>query len=58
MGDEDICEIHAIHYGHHDRQSGENYIGGDPHDILQPLDYYVWAIIGRRGTYVFDTGFD
>ncbi len=58
MGDEDTYEIHAIHYGHHDRQSGENYIGGDPHDILQPLDYYVWAIIGRRGTYVFDTGFD
>jgi len=58
MSDEDTYEIYAVHYAHHDRQSPENYIGGDPHDILQPLDYYVWAIVGGRGTYIFDTGFD
>ena len=36
----------------------ENFIGGDPHDVLQPLDYFVWAIVGACGTFIVDTGFD
>ncbi|HEY7231320.1 MAG TPA: N-acyl homoserine lactonase family protein [Pseudolabrys sp.] len=55
---EDTYEVYAVHYGHHDRQSSANYIGGDVHDALQPLDYYVWAIVGHGGTFVLDTGFD
>jgi glyoxylase-like metal-dependent hydrolase (beta-lactamase superfamily II) len=55
---DDVHEIYAIKYGHHDRQARENYIGGDPHDGLDPLDFYVWAVVGPHGTYVVDTGFD
>jgi glyoxylase-like metal-dependent hydrolase (beta-lactamase superfamily II) len=55
---EDIYEVYAIRYGHHDRRSPENFIGGDPHDVPQPLDFYVWAIVGAQRTYVVDTGFD
>jgi glyoxylase-like metal-dependent hydrolase (beta-lactamase superfamily II) len=55
---DDTHEIYAIKYGHHDRYARENYIGGDPHDVLQPLDFYVWAITGPHGTFVVDTGFD
>lgn len=55
---EDTHEVYAVRYAHHDRQSPENFIGGDPHDVLQPLDYYVWAIVGPQGTFVVDTGFD
>ena len=55
---DDIHEIYAIRYGHHDRQSSENFIGGDPHDVLQPLAYFIWAIVGPHGTFVVDTGFD
>jgi hypothetical protein len=40
MSDEEVYEVYAVHYGHHERQSTENYIGGDVHDVLQPLDYY------------------
>jgi glyoxylase-like metal-dependent hydrolase (beta-lactamase superfamily II) len=58
MTNQQSYEIFAVHYGHHDRQSSANYIGGDTHDILQPLDYYVWAIIGANRTYILDTGFD
>src|SRR5258707_4581544 len=57
MGD-DTHEIYAIRYGHHDRKSAENFIGGDPHDVLQPLDFYVWAIVGPKGPIILDTGFD
>jgi glyoxylase-like metal-dependent hydrolase (beta-lactamase superfamily II) len=53
----DIHEVYAIRYGHHDRKASANYIGGDPHDIIQPLAYFVWAIVGPAGTFVVDTGF-
>ena len=55
---DDIHEVYAIRYGQHSRRSPENFIGGDPHDVLQPLDYFVWAIVGPSGTIVVDTGFD
>jgi glyoxylase-like metal-dependent hydrolase (beta-lactamase superfamily II) len=54
----DVHEVFAIRYAHHDRKSSENFIGGDPHDVLQPLDYFVWAIRGPHGTFVVDSGFD
>ncbi len=53
----DIHQVYAIRYGHHDRKAAENYIGGDPHDIIQPLAYFVWAITGPSGTFIVDTGF-
>ena len=36
---EDVHEVYAIRYAHHARRAPENFIGGDPHDVLQPLDY-------------------
>src|SRR5262245_55059724 len=54
----DLHEVYAVRYAHHDRKAQENYIGGDPHDILQPLAYFVWVIRGTHGTFVMDTGFD
>ena len=47
---DDIHEIYAIKYGHHERKKAENYIGGDPHDVNDPLDFFVWAIVGPSGT--------
>lgn len=54
----DLHEVYAIRYGHHDRNAPANFIDGDPHDVLQPLDFFVWAIVGPSGTIVLDTGFD
>ena len=58
MTGDDVHEIYAIKYGHHDRRASENYIGGDPHNAPQPIDFFVWAIVGPHGTFVVDTGFD
>ncbi|MEZ5666059.1 MAG: N-acyl homoserine lactonase family protein [Alphaproteobacteria bacterium] len=55
---DDTYELFAVRYGHHDRNAAANFIGGDPHDGPMPLDYFVWAIVGRDRTFVFDTGFD
>jgi len=54
----DVHEVYAIRYGRHLRRSPENFIGGDPHDALQPLDFFVWAIIGPSGPIILDSGFD
>jgi glyoxylase-like metal-dependent hydrolase (beta-lactamase superfamily II) len=54
----DTHEVYAIKYGRHERKAAENYIGGDPHDMLEPIDYFVWAIVGPHGAFVVDTGFD
>jgi glyoxylase-like metal-dependent hydrolase (beta-lactamase superfamily II) len=55
---DDIHEIYAIRYAHHDRPSSDNFLRGDAHDILQPLAYFIWAIVGPHGTFIVDTGFD
>src|ERR1700719_2664520 len=55
---DDTHEVYAIRYGHHARRSPANFIDGDPHDILQPLDFFVSAIKRSSGAIVVDTGFD
>ncbi len=54
----DVHEIFAVRYAHHDRHASENFLFGDPHDIIQPLAYFVWVITGPSGTVIVDTGFD
>jgi glyoxylase-like metal-dependent hydrolase (beta-lactamase superfamily II) len=55
----DIHEVYAVRYAHHGgRNASMNFIGGDPHQASQDLDFYVWAIVGSKGTIVVDTGFD
>ncbi|MGZ5828137.1 MAG: N-acyl homoserine lactonase family protein [Xanthobacteraceae bacterium] len=51
-------DIFAVKYGHHPRPASENFLGGDPHDVNMPLDYFVWAIVGGGKTIIVDTGFD
>ena len=55
---DDIWEIFAVRYAEHQRKAAENYIGGDPHDVLQPLDYFVWVVKNDKRTILVDTGFD
>ena len=39
MPENHVYEVYAIKYAHHERNAGENFIGGDPHDGPMPLDY-------------------
>jgi glyoxylase-like metal-dependent hydrolase (beta-lactamase superfamily II) len=56
---EDIHEIYAVRYGHHSgRNASMNFIDGDPHQASEDLDFYVWAVVGSKGTIIVDTGFD
>jgi glyoxylase-like metal-dependent hydrolase (beta-lactamase superfamily II) len=52
-------EVYAIRYARHSaRRARDNFIGGDDHDRLMPLDYFVWAINGPDRSFVIDSGFD
>ena len=53
-----VWQVYAVRYAHHHRMSSENFLGGDPHDVPMPLDYFVWAVISGDRAIVVDTGFD
>ena len=53
-----VWQVYAIKYAHHHRMSSENFLGGDPHDVPMPLDYFVWAVVSDDRAIVLDTGFD
>jgi len=55
---QDVHEVYAVRYGHHARPASDNYVFGDPHDVEEPLSYYVWVVRGPHGDIVVDTGFD
>lgn len=50
--------VYAIKYAHLERRSGANFLGGDPHDVAMPMDYFVWAVVGESRVFIVDTGFD
>ena len=52
-------ELYAIRYASlAGRQAHELFIGGDPHEGPFDMDYFVWAAIGRKRSFVIDTGFN
>jgi hypothetical protein len=48
----DTYDLFAIRYAHHDRTTSQNFLGGDPHDGPMPLDFFVWAIVGNKQSFV------
>src|SRR5437870_1881744 len=55
---DDVYEICAVHCPDRQRKAAENYSGGDPHDGLRPLEYFVWGIRNDKRMFIVDTGFD
>jgi len=54
-----MYEVFAIKYAQVGRKAWGNFVDGDPHeDWDMPLDYFVWAIVGKAETVIVDTGFD
>lgn len=51
-------EIYAIKYAQRNAMKAEHFIFSDAHDVPMPMDYYIWAIVGKNAFYVVDTGFD
>jgi len=60
MRDDPSCyEVYALRYATlPEQRSPQNFLGGDPHDVAMPLDYFVWLIRSPERVVVVDTGFD
>lgn len=50
-------EVYAIRYATRDARRPNHFIGGDPHDVPMPMDYFVWLARCAQRTFVVDTGF-
>ncbi|WP_455372872.1 N-acyl homoserine lactonase family protein [Limibacillus halophilus] len=50
-------EVYAIKYGHFDRPDQANFLDGQGDGHNMPLDYFVWAIVGKERSFVVDCGF-
>lgn len=51
--------VYAVRYATNPAQRRpHNFVGGDPHDVPMPLDYFVWAVKSAGAAFVVDTGFD
>jgi glyoxylase-like metal-dependent hydrolase (beta-lactamase superfamily II) len=57
---DDLYELYAIRYATNARRRrGENLMhldADDPHDAPMPIDFFVWAAVGRDGVVLVDTG--
>lgn len=52
-------EVLALRYAVNERQvATHNFIDGDDHDRLMPLDYFMWLIRSGDRAFLVDTGFD
>jgi glyoxylase-like metal-dependent hydrolase (beta-lactamase superfamily II) len=60
MGDADLPlhEVYAVKYAERDARRSDHFLGGDTHDALMPMDYFVWVVRGGGRTFVVDTGFE
>lgn len=50
-------EVYAVRYATVAKRARENFLSPDIHDGPMPMDYFVWAIVGRDASYMVDTGF-
>jgi glyoxylase-like metal-dependent hydrolase (beta-lactamase superfamily II) len=50
-------DVYAVKYAERDARRPEHFLGGDPHDVPMPMDYFVWVVSAGGRTWVVDTGF-
>jgi glyoxylase-like metal-dependent hydrolase (beta-lactamase superfamily II) len=51
-------EVYALKYAERDGRRPAHFVGGDPHDVPMPMDYYVWLVRDAERLVLVDTGFD
>ena len=56
-GDPPEYELYAIRYATRAAARSDHFIGGDPHDGPMPMDYFMWAAVGERQSFVIDAGY-
>ena len=55
---EPVYEVFALKYAQRDGRRPAHFVGGDPHDVPKPMDYFIWLVRNSERTILVDTGFD
>lgn len=55
---EPAYEVYALKYAWRDGRRAAHFVGGDPHDVPMPMDYFIWLVRNPERTILVDTGFD
>jgi len=50
-------KIFAIRYATREARRADHFVGGDPHDVPMPMDYFTWVVVGPERAFLVDTGF-
>src|ERR1700674_711299 len=51
-------EVFALKYAERDGRRPDHFVGGDPHDVPMPMDYFIWLVRNEDRLILVDTGFD
>jgi glyoxylase-like metal-dependent hydrolase (beta-lactamase superfamily II) len=51
-------EVVALKYATRNGARPDHFVGGDPHDVPMPMDYYIWVIRDGERLVLVDTGFN
>lgn len=51
-------EVYALKYAERDGRRPDHFVGGDPHDVPMPMDYFIWLVRNEERIILIDTGFD
>ncbi len=51
-------EVIALKYATREGRRPDHFVGGDPHDVPMPMDYYLWVIRDGQRLMLVDTGFN
>ena len=51
-------EVIALRYATRAGARPDHFVGGDPHDVPMPMDYYLWVVRDATRLVLIDTGFN
>ncbi len=51
-------EVIALKYATRGGGRPDHFVGGDPHDVPMPMDYYLWVVRDETRLFLVDTGFN
>ena len=51
-------EVVALKYATRAGARPDHFVGGDPHDVPMPMDYYLWVVRDAARLVLIDTGFN
>jgi hypothetical protein len=53
-----VYDVYALKYAERAGRRPDHFVGGDPHDVPMPMDYFIWVIRNDERLVLVDTASD